>query len=186
MGRGPKREKTALLIIDMLNPLDFDDGEKLLRRARPAAAAISKLKERFRRKKLPVIYVNDNFGRWRSNWREIFQLCASEESRGRELAERLEPHHDDLFVLKPKHSGFYSTNLDVLLSELGVNKIVLTGIAGNICVLFTANDAHMRDFDVAVPRDCIASNTAQDDRYTIKHLGDVLDIDTRPSRSIRI
>jgi nicotinamidase-related amidase len=178
--------KTALLIIDMLNPLDFKEGKHLLKRALPAAKALAKLKARAKTKKIPVIYVNDNFGRWKSDWREIYARCASDDSLGKPLAQLLQPEPDDLFVLKPKHSGFYSTNLDVLLRELKVKRLILTGIAGNICVLFTANDAHMRDYEVIVPRDCFASNKAVDDRYTIKHLSHVLGLQTPRSATLRL
>lgn len=186
VGKKRPRGKTALLIIDMLNPLDFDEGKKLLKRAIPAARKIANLKERMKRKGLPVIYVNDNFGRWQSNWQAIFETCAHEDSLGRELACLLKPEEDDFFILKPKHSGFFSTNLDVLLNELQVGTLLITGIAGNICVLFTANDAHMREYNVIVPRDCIASNTLEDDRYTIRHLARALDTDTRASAQIRL
>lgn len=176
----------ALLIIDMLNTLDFDDGDKLGKRALPAAENIAKLKARAKEKNIPVLYVNDNFGQWRSDWRSVYQACAKPTCRGFELATLLRPEDDDYFVLKPKHSGFYNTTLDVLLAQLGTKELILTGIAGNICVLFTANDAHMRDFKVVVPRDCIASNTKKDDDFTIDQLDTVFGIDTRPSSKIKL
>lgn len=179
------KHKQALLIIDMLNTLDFDDGLKLAKRALPAAENIAKLKAKAKESKIPVIYVNDNFGQWRSDWRSVYQACAKPTSRGSELATLLRPDDDDYFVLKPKHSGFYNTTLDVLLAQLGTKELILTGIAGNICVLFTANDAHMRDFKTLVPRDCIASNTKKDDDFTLQQLTTVFGIDTRPSSSIR-
>ncbi len=179
------KHEYALLIIDMINTLDFDEGEKLLKRALPVADKIIKLKERARSADIPVIYVNDNFGQWKSSWEEVYKLCIEDNRRGRELTMQLKPEKEDYFVLKPKHSGFYSTTLGVLLESLGVRKLILTGIAGNICVLFTANDAHMREYKVIVPEDCIASNTKEDDEYTLRQLSDVFGIKTSPSSEIR-
>lgn len=161
-------KKTALLVIDMLNTLDFPQGKELLRAAVPAAKKIAKLQERFRARRWPVIYVNDNFGHWQSDWRQVFSICA--QSRGAPLARILPPQAGDYFVLKPRHSGFYGTNLNLLLQELKVRKLVISGIAGNICVLFTAHEAHMRGYEVVVPSDCIASNKQADTRFTLRQL----------------
>jgi nicotinamidase-related amidase len=87
-------------------------------------------------------------------------------------------------VLKPKHSGFQHTTLEVLLSHLGCETLILTGVAGNFCVLFTAHDAYMRDFHLVVPRDCIASATEAHDRYALQHMAEVIKADTRPSPEV--
>lgn len=178
------KHKYALLIIDMINTLDFEEGELLLKRALPAAERINKLKEKAKSQGVPVIYVNDNFGQWRSNWEEVYEVCVKEGCKGKELTQKMKPEEDDYFVLKPKHSGFYSTTLEVLLESLASEKLILTGIAGNICVLFTANDAHMREYEVIVPGDCIASNTEEDDKYTLKQLSNVFGIKTNPSQEL--
>lgn len=180
------QHKYAMLIIDMMNTLDFEGGDKLLARALPAAEQILKLKKKLKPQGVPVIYVNDNFGQWRSNWEEVFKICSQEQGRGRELTMMLKPDHDDYFVLKPKHSGFYSTTLEVLLDDLKVETLILTGVAGNICVLFTANDAHMRDYQVIVPRDCIASNTQEDDEYTLRQLSQVFGIKTPDAEKLTL
>lgn len=178
------KHDTALLIIDMLNTLEFKEGRQLLKNALPIAKAIAQLKKRLKSQKVPVIYVNDNFGQWQSDWQSVFRTCRA--SLGGPLAELLEPEQDDYFVLKPKHSGFYSTTLDVLLNSLGTERLILSGIAGNICVLFTANDAYMRDYKIWVPRDCIASNTSADNQYALRQLRDVFGIDTRRAVKRRI
>lgn len=105
---------------------------------------------------------------------------------GRPIAALLQPEDDDYFVLKPKHSGFFSTQLEILLKYLGAETLILTGFAGNLCVLYTANDAYMRDFKLIVPRDCIASETAAADRQTLEHMRRWLKADTRPSAKIRL
>lgn len=88
----------------------------------------------------------------------------------------LKPDEDDYFCFKAKTLGFYNTNLEILLEDIGVKKLILTGIAGNICVLFTAHEAHMRGYNLWVPQDCIASNTARENSFAIKLLSQSLKV----------
>lgn len=169
---------TALLIIDMINTLDFPEGKSLLKYSLPVAKNILRLKKKFRAQKKPVIYVNDNFGMWRSSWLDVYEKCSRFGSMGAELALMLKPDEKDYIILKPKHSGFYSTNLDNLLAELKVKKLVITGIAGNICVLFTANDAHMRGYEIHVPKNCIASASVKLNDFVTLQLSKVFKIET--------
>ena len=150
----------ALLLIDVINPMDFPGGDSLVRQALPAASKIASLRRRLTDKGVPVIYVNDNFGEWQSDFSEQVRRCTRPDCPACEVAGRLLPGKGDYFVLKPKHSGFYSTSLDVLLQYLGVHTLVLTGFAADICVLYTANDAYMRDYAIVVPSDCVASESA--------------------------
>jgi nicotinamidase-related amidase len=181
-----KPSKSALLIIDMLNDFDFPEGKELLRQAAPVAEQIAKLRTKAGRAECPVIFVNDNFGKWRSSWEQVYRECTRADSPGRKIAGLLKPAKDDYFVLKPKHSAFYSTTLDVLLEDLNVRRLILTGIAGNICVLFTANDAHMRDFEVVVPRDCVASNTKRDNAFALTQLREVFKMKTPLGKDVRL
>ncbi|HEX4629398.1 MAG TPA: isochorismatase family cysteine hydrolase [Chthoniobacterales bacterium] len=185
-GSAPDKSEVALLLIDVINDLDFPEANQLLRYARPMARKILRLKERAKKAGVPVIYVNDNFGRWRSDFRRQVVHCLRERSRGREIASLLQPQEDDYFVLKPKHSGFFSTTLDTLLRYLGSKKLILTGIAGNFCVLFTANDAYMRDYDLIVPSDCTVSNTPEENRQALTLMRKFLKADTRPSARLRL
>lgn len=181
-GNAPDRAKIALLIIDMINGFDFDGADAMLPRALAAAKAIAALKRRAKASGVPVVYVNDNFGRWRSDFRAILEHCLG--SPGRQVGELLRPEKDDYFVLKPKHSGFQFTTLDVLLEYLGAESLILTGVAGNFCVLFTAHDAYMRDYRLAVPSDCVASLTEEADRFALSHMAHVTKADVRPSAQI--
>ena len=183
-GSAPDKADVALLLIDVINDLDFPEADDLLRFARPMADRIAEVKRRAKEAEVPVIYVNDNFGRWQSNLQKIVEHAARPASKGREIVERLRPEDDDYFVLKPKHSGFFSTTLDVLLDYLRVETVIVTGVAANICVLFTANDAYMRDFHVVVPRDCVASNTEEVNRAALGEMAKVLKADTRPSTDL--
>jgi len=103
--------------------------------------------------------VNDNFGRWRSDFHRIVAHCLEDGIRGRQVVEQLVPDETDYFVLKPKHSGFYNTTLDLLLDYLQTRTVILTGMATDVCVLFTAADAYMRDLRVIVPSDCTTALT---------------------------
>src|SRR5438270_2009510 len=167
-GNVPDKSNVALLLIDVTNDLEFESGEELLRHALPMAEKLSVLKRRAKASGVPVIYVNDNFGKWQSDFKKILDHCLEEGVRGRPVAELLRPEEDDYFVLKPKHSGFFSTTLDILLDYLGVRTLVLTGLTADICVLFTAHDAYMRDFNVLVPSDCVASNDPRENEYTLR------------------
>ena len=179
------RKRDALVLIDVINDFDFPKAEALLRHALPAADRIAALKERARRARIPTIYANDNFGRWRSDFRQQIEHCLEEGRRGSQIVELLRPAENDYFVLKPMHSGFFSTTLEVLLERLQVRRLVLTGFAADICVLYTANDAYMRDFKVAVPSDCVASETKRQYRFALEHMTQRLKADIRPSHKVR-
>jgi len=132
-----------------------------------------------------VVYVNDNFDRWKSDFRRTVEHC-SRHGRGRELVELLRPEENDYFVLKPKHSGFFSTTLETLLRYLETQTLILTGIAGNFCVLFTANDAYMRDFNLFVPLDCTVSNSKKENDSALALMRKFLKADTRSSSGIAL
>ena len=183
-GSVPDTCHTALLLIDVINPLDFPEADQLLRYALPAAEQLARSEARAKRRRIPVIYANDNFGRWRSDLAAVVDRCLLPDCKGKQLVELLHPDPDDYFVLKPKHSVFYSTALDTLLRYLGTRRLILGGFAGNICVLFTANDAYMRDFELFVPADCVASNTQEENDAALEQMARVLKCDVRPASAI--
>lgn len=180
----PPRGDVALLIIDVINDLEFDGGENLLKFALPMSNRLAKLKQHFCEARLPVIYANDNFGRWKSDFRFQVAHCLNSHVRGQPIVEKLKPDDEDFFVLKPKHSAFFATTLDVLLQHLQIKRLVITGMATDICVLFTGNDAYMRDYQVIVPRDCVAANTQEQSNAALQLLQRVLNsiAGTRPTR----
>ena len=106
--------------------------------------------------------------------------------RGRPFVERLIPDDNDYFVLKPKHSGFYQTPLELLLKHLGVSRLILTGVSTNSCVLFTANDAYMRDLELVIPRDCVAACTCEETAFALEQMRSMLKADTRDSSLIEL
>ena len=184
-GSAPDKHKIALLLVDVINDFDFPEADQLLRYARPMAKRLLRLKQRAQEAGIPVIYVNDNFGRWKSDFRHTVEHC-EKNGRGSELVRLLRPEQNDYFVLKPKHSGFFSTTLETLLRYLETQSLILTGIAGNFCVLFTANDAYMRDFNLFVPSDCTVSNTRQENQSALRLMKKFLKADTRPSSKIAL
>ena len=183
-GNAPDKSGAALLLIDFINDLEFDEGEAVLEAALPAARRVFALKQRARELEIPVIYVNDNFGRWRSDFAAQVRHCLEDNVRGRPITEFLQPDKEDYFVLKPKHSGFYSTCMEVLLAHLRVRRLILTGLAGNNCVLFTASDAYLRDFQLFIPADCVCSNTPRENALALAHMQKVFKADTRPSAEL--
>jgi nicotinamidase-related amidase len=176
---------TALLLIDVINDLAFEGSDGLVAQAEPMALRLSTLKRRATAAGIPAIYINDNFGQWRSDFRKTVVHCTSRSSPGRHVSQRLRPTVRDYFVLKPKHSGFFDTTLDTLLGTLRVRRVFLTGIAGNICVLFTANDAYMRDLKIFAPADCIVSNTAADNENALRQIAVVLKGNLTTSTQLR-
>jgi nicotinamidase-related amidase len=176
----------ALLLIDVINDLNFGSADELLVQALPMARKIAAFKSEAAQLQIPTIYVNDNFGQWKSDFRHTVEHCCAGNSRGREISRALRPEADDFFVLKPKHSGFYATTLDLLLEYLKTDTLIITGIAANICVLFTANDAYMRDYRLLVPSDCVASNSEQDTQYSLRQMKAILKADIRPSTEIEL
>jgi nicotinamidase-related amidase len=175
----------ALLLIDVINPFTFDGATALLRSALPAARRIRVLKQRAREARLPIVYVNDNFGQWQSDFRSTVRHC-EESGRGAEIVALLRPQPDEYFVLKPRHSGFYLTPLEMLLHDLHVNALILTGFATNMCVLFTAADAHMRYFALSVPSDCVAAERADLSCSALDHMRRAFHADTRCARSLTL
>lgn len=185
-GNAPDQSPAAMLVIDMINDLEFAEGRRLLPRALRIARRIAALKSRARAARIPVVYANDNFGRWRSDFWQAVEHCLGDGVRGQRLAEMLRPDDSDYFVLKPKHSGFYATTLGTLLDYLGAKRLILTGISGDTCVMATAMDAYLRDFALHVPHDCIASISSAHNRSALAYMRRVLGADTRSSARIDV
>lgn len=183
-GNVPENSAVALLLIDVINDLDFDGSEALVRQVPEMAGRLAALKKRAKAARIPVVYINDNFGRWQSDFRRLIDHCLDDGMPGEALVRTLLPDDDDYFVLKPKHSAFFQTTLDTLLGYLGARTLILTGIAGNICILFSANDAYMRDYHLVVPADCVISNTPEENDYALQQVARVLKGDLTPSTEL--
>lgn len=176
----------ALLIVDMINRLDFPQGKQLLKHAAPAAKRIARLKQRFAAAGAPIIYANDNFGEWHADFRALVAGCREPTCLGAPLSDLLPPQPDDYYVLKPKHSAFHATPLDVLLGQCSINELVITGISTDVCVACTAMDAYMRDYRVRIPMDCVAAPTQARSARALAMLKTSLDLSTSLSSGIRL
>ena len=174
----------AVLLVDVINDFDFPGAEALIALAMPAAERIEALAARAREAGVPIVYVNDNFGHWRSDFRATVACCSAPARPGAPLVRRLLPQPSDYFVLKPQHSGFYHTPLELLLSSLGTKIVVLCGFSANSCITFTAHDAHMRGLRVHVPHDTTAANSEALCSQTLRHLEITIHAATANSVSI--
>lgn len=167
MPRSSRQHDTALLIVDMVSEYTFPDAELILKGARKAAQNIARLKQRAHRAKVPVIYVNDTAGKWESDQRAFVQRCLRPGAPGQDVVELIEPSEHDYFMFKPKHSAFFGTPLYTLLQQLNISTLILTGVTSHQCVLFTAMDAHVRDYDLIIPPDCIGAANAIDTKHAL-------------------
>jgi nicotinamidase-related amidase len=173
--------QSALLLVDFINLLDFEGARRLAPRAIAAARRAARLKARAKRRRVPCIYVNDHFGNWTGTLEELADECRARGGASRELAELLAPGEKDIPVLKPRHSGFYGTPLEFLLEELKARRLIIAGLAADNCVFATAQDAYVRKFEVWVPRDCIAAESAAIERSVLAHMKRTLKADIRPA-----
>lgn len=185
-GNVPDAADTCLLIVDMINAFAFNDADKFFPGVVQAAERIAGLKKQARAFGIPTIYVNDNFGKWRNDFRKLVEYCLSSRCKGQAVAQLLRPGDEDYFVLKPKHSGFFATPLELLLKFLGSRRLILTGVAGDTCVLYTAADAYMRDFALCVPSDCTVSLDQESNQSALEHMRATLKADTSPSTAIQL
>lgn len=173
--------RKVLLLVDFINPLRFDGAEDLAPAAIEAATAAAALKRRYRRDGFCTLYVNDNFGQWRSDFRTLVAHCRRQGGSAAALVRQLAPGDDDLMVLKPRHSGFHATPLELLLKQLGARTLVITGLATDYCVMCTAMDAFVRGYRLWVPSDCTAAESAEKRDQALGWMHQALKADTRPS-----
>lgn len=183
-GNVPDTCDVVLLLIDVINDFEYPGGKALLWHALPAAECIAALKARARQRQIPIVYVNDNFGKWRADRHELVRHCLEDGVRGEPIVRLLAPDESDYFVLKPKHSGFYATPLDLLLAHLRATTLILAGFAGDNCVLLTASDAFLRDFRLVIPTDCTAAIDGAENEHALRYVARVFKADTTSSREL--
>jgi isochorismate hydrolase len=181
----PDSASIVLLIIDMFGDFESEELAPLYRGAVAAARKIALLRRRAAGAGIPVIFVNDNVGRWRSTGAGLIEQ-ASQSKQGRVIVDLLAPGFEDYILLKPKHSIFYATPLEVLLKYIGAKALILTGLTGTQCILFSAVDAYVRDFELYIPGDCVASANRRDAQATEYLFRTRLKADTRSSTRLRV
>jgi nicotinamidase-related amidase len=186
MTKNNTRSKVAVLLVDVVNHFEFPEGKRILRNALSIGARLARLKQLATNADIPVIYVNDNFGQWRSDASKLLAYCLQPECPGKSFVERIKPSDDDYCILKPMHSAFYQTPLDVLLRHLGVSSLIVAGLTTNSCILCTAHDANMRDLKVTVVSDCCAARTARDHKEAIANIKLIADARVVKLASLRL
>jgi len=174
----------ALLIVDMINDFRHDHGDELFQNALSVAEKIKALKERANAAAVPVIYVNDNFQHWHDTFQSTIDHVEKSSDEGRQIVELLRPTPKDYYVLKPHRSGFYKTPLGVLLEDLDVDEVIVTGASTDMCVLSTAHDAQMRNYKLRVPRDTTAAIKNEYRDQALDLMTRVLEADTTSSSEI--
>jgi nicotinamidase-related amidase len=184
--QAPNHSPAVLILIDVINHFEFPDGENVLRQALPVAPKLARLKKRAQAAGLSTVYVNDNFGQWRSDVGKLPDYCLRPEAIGKPFVEQIQPDKRDYFILKPMHSGCYQTPLEVLLRYLDASTLVLCGLTTNSCIVCTEHDAKMREFELYVPSDCSAARTAKEHRQAIEHIRMMTHAKVAPSRSLRL
>ena len=180
----PSPVPIALLIVDVLTTFDFPDGDAILHNALKMRDALVWLKARARQLAIPVLYVNDNFGDWRSEKEVLIGRCL--EGKGKEFVRPLLPDSEDYFVLKPMHSAFFMTPLEVLLQHLQVETLILTGLTSSSCITVTAHDANMRGFNLYIPSDCSTSRSMAEHVSALALLEGMAGARLTPSSSLQL
>lgn len=158
-------DKTAVVFVDLINTFDFPGSERLLENTKEILPNIIKLKQFAKNNDLPVIYVNDHYGLWQADFDKIIDYCTNDNSR--EVIDKIKPTSDDYFLIKPQHSAFFQTPLQSLLKELDKDHLILAGVAGDICILFTAKDAYMHQMNLTIPSNCMASEEKENNDYAL-------------------
>jgi nicotinamidase-related amidase len=145
---------SAVVVVDMLNHYEHEDGDRLVASVRDALPAMRQLLARAREQDVPIVYVNDNHGDWSACRPELVERALL--GRAAELVEPIAPSPDVGFIVKARHSIFYQTQLEYLLRQEKIERIVLVGQVTEQCILYSALDAYVRHFAVAVPHDAVA------------------------------
>jgi nicotinamidase-related amidase len=164
----------ALLALDLITDFEFPDGSAVRRALQRHAAPICALLGRARAHGIPVLYVNDNLGAWRSDAPALISHCLQPRRAGAALIRPMCPTATDEILLKPRHSAFFGTPLEPLLGEHRVDTLLLLGISAESCVWMTACDAHTRGYRLVIPADTMAGASTRALRATLTGLQDVL------------
>lgn len=175
----------VLVLVDFINPLDFPGAENLAPPAVAAARATARLKARLGKQAVPAIYANDNYGVWQSDFHSLVASCLGMEGPAGEIARLLYPQADDLTILKPRHSAFFGSPLELLLDEMRAEELVICGLATDICVQLTAMDAFLREYRIWVPSDCTAAESPRAWKAAISYMAEILHCDVKPAAPAR-
>ncbi len=175
------RSDRVLVLVDFINPLDFPGAERLLPGALRAARATAALKRKLAEHDVPAIYANDHYGTWHAEFSDVLRTCQSLPGVRGQIARLLAPAPQDLTILKPRHSAFFATPLDLLLREMRAKELVVVGLAADMCVQLTTAEAYMHGYSAWVPSDCTAAESPDAKRRALKHMATVMKCRTQSS-----
>lgn len=170
--------RTTVLFVDIINDFNFNGGDKLLANTKEILPHLISLRTFAIENQLPIIYVNDHYGIWQADFQKIIDHCYNDQNK--EIITSIQPSNHDYFLIKPQHSAFFQTPLQSLLSELGRDHLIMAGIAGDICILFTAKDAYMYGYHMHIPKNCMASEEKDNNDYALYLLHSVMKADIKP------
>jgi nicotinamidase-related amidase len=177
------RSPRVLLLVDFINPFNFPGAGDLAPAAVTAARATAVLKAKLAGQGIATIYANDNYGVWQSDFHGLVMACVGLGGAPGEIAGLLHPQASDITILKPRHSAFYASALELLLTEMHAQELVICGIATDMCVQITAGDAFLREYPCWVPADCTAAENQRAKKASLAYMASVLKCDVRPSTS---
>jgi nicotinamidase-related amidase len=180
------RSSTVLLLVDVINPLQFSGAKDLAEPAMAAALATARLKRRLAHEGVVTVYANDNYGVWRSDFRDLLAHCQAQAGAPGYIACQLAPEPEDLVLLKPRHSAFFGTPLDLVLTQMHAHTLVLAGLAADVCVQLTAMDATLHGYKLWVPNDCTAAESPEHKKTALAYMSRVLKADVRKSTTRRL
>jgi nicotinamidase-related amidase len=186
LAEAPANGETALFIIDMISEWSAPGLGSLLEASHAIAPRLAAFKRRCRAAGVPIIYANDNLGRWRSDFKSLVKAARDKGGKAAEIADILAPEEEDYFVLKPKHSAFFGTPLNLLLEHLEVKRVLLAGVSADQCVQATAAHARMQDYDVEVIGDCIAAPSEERQAAALRHFEEAMQITVTQSTDIQL
>lgn len=166
-------DNSAILFVDIINDFDFEGSENLLKHTNAILPGLKKLRQFGKENDIPIIYVNDHYGIWQADFNKIIKECENE--RNQHIIHALKPDDSDFFLIKPLHSAFFQTPLQSLLSDLNKTHLIMAGIAGDICILFTAKDAYMYNYSMHIPKNCMASEEQDGAEYALYLMRTVMD-----------
>ncbi|WP_367184087.1 cysteine hydrolase family protein [uncultured Azohydromonas sp.] len=178
------RSHSVLLLVDFINPLQFTGADSIAPAALRAARCTARLKQVLSQRGVPAVYANDNYGTWRSQFSDVLNYCKGLPGEAGEIARLLAPAECDLSILKPRHSGFYATPLELLLTQMHAHELIVVGLSADMCVQLTAMDAYLRGYSVWAPADCTAAETPERKREALAYIERVFKADIRDSTEL--
>lgn len=176
--------ETVLLLVDFINPMDFDGADRLAPSAVHAARQTARLRRKLGAEGARCVYVNDHYGMWASEFRVLWKQCRAIRGAASDIARAIAPGARDFSILKPRHSAFYATPLDLLLEQLRCKNLIVTGVAADSCVFFRAMDAYLRGYSVCVPQDCVGAESFDLRDRALEQMARVLKADIRPAAAL--